>query len=120
MVRNAWALWLFPGTRPVSTGSVILDVADDAFGHRLGIALPDAISLRDLDSLVRGCRSWAGKDAPAAMAKLHRPTVISDHWGEGVVTCLAQGALPGGDSLRLPSRAPENERSSSEACRGSR
>ena len=90
LARNHWDLWLFPTHNPGSTTGVITDLADRETERRLAACLPGAISLRDLDSALRGCRSWDGIDADC-LARARDTVVIADRWSETVDTCLALG-----------------------------
>ncbi|MBD2847012.1 hypothetical protein IDH44_17580 [Paenibacillus sp. IB182496] len=80
--------------------------------------LPCSVPLRDVDSMVRGCRSWRGMDEQAAFAVRRPSAVVTDSWEDarrlafehGVPTVLLDhGTLPA-SWYPEPSVTPEGER----------
>ncbi|WP_217594510.1 glycoside hydrolase family 2 protein [Cohnella sp. GbtcB17] len=102
LAANSWPFWAFPSRREKQGDLIVCDFADRAFGLQFRAHVPGAVQLADYDSMLRGCRSWTGPDAAAAL-DLVRPSIyVTDRLDETCRLFLARGVpalLLGGGSL---------------------
>lgn len=88
---NSWDFWVFPVERFEAERTIVYDFSDEEFARRFRDLIPQAISITDADSMIRGCRSWTGTDIAQVMSGDQIDIVISDHLGETVERALEHG-----------------------------
>ncbi|GAA3407956.1 glycoside hydrolase family 2 protein [Paenibacillus hodogayensis] len=88
---NRWDFWAFPLRRRETETMIACDFADAAYARSFRSRVPGAVRLADLDSMVRGCRSWAGPDYAATLESFRPQLFVADRFGEEARLMLGHG-----------------------------
>lgn len=91
LARNAWDFWVFPCDDERVSSRIAYDLQDTELRLRYKNRCPGSVGLREIDSVVRGCRSWAGTDYAETIRRFAPGLLVADRWDAAARTCLEQG-----------------------------
>jgi hypothetical protein len=89
--QNDWDFWMFPEQNERLSSRIAYDFENTGLKLRFKNRFGGSVGLRELDSLVRGCRSWTGTDYERTIEKFMPNLLVCDRFGETAKTCLRHG-----------------------------
>ena len=99
--ENAWDFWVFPRENARLTSRIAYDLQDTELRLRFKNTFLGSVGLREIDSVIRGCRSWSGTDYAQTFRRFAPRLLVTDRFGDTARVCLAHGQtvllLDGGD-----------------------
>ncbi|MGC9341751.1 MAG: glycoside hydrolase family 2 TIM barrel-domain containing protein, partial [Bacteroidales bacterium] len=76
-IENSWDIWIFP-YKPEIKARILLDISDSQVSEDFLDMFPNAVLLKDGDSMIRGCRTWDGQDTLETIRRFQPEVIITD------------------------------------------
>lgn len=91
IAQNNWDFWSFPITNEAFSGRIAYQLHDTELRLRFKNQYLGCVGLREIDSIIRGCRSWTGTDYDMTFLRFAPKLVVTDRYDETIKKCLDQG-----------------------------
>ena len=79
---NRWPFWIFPEKPGPDRRDIVYSFTDKAMEAFFKSRFPEAVGLRDLDSVLRGCISWKGMNPQEVLLKYRPGLFVTDSYGD--------------------------------------
>ncbi|MGC9344377.1 MAG: sugar-binding domain-containing protein, partial [Bacteroidales bacterium] len=86
-IENSWDIWIFPYESELNT-KILLDIFDSRVSGEFLDMFPNAVLLKDGDSMIRGCRTWDGLDTFETIMRFQPEVIITDRMSPYLVDII--------------------------------
>ncbi|MEI6580503.1 MAG: hypothetical protein WCN92_13705, partial [Eubacteriales bacterium] len=89
--QNSWNFWVFPSIDEMLTSKIAYDFDNIDYKLTFKNKFFGSVNLRELDSVIRGCRSWTGMDILKTFEVFKPNILVTDHYGDIAKACTENG-----------------------------
>jgi hypothetical protein len=89
--ENCWDFWVFPTEDKMLSSKIAYDFNNTDYKFTFKNKFFGSVNLRELDSVIRGCRSWTGMDIEKTFEVFKPNILVTDHYGDTAKKCLENG-----------------------------